>query len=107
MDSFGKLFHSGLAFSPSENEESMRHLIESLGLLVETLISDASKAALSLAKKMTWGHILCSYHYRKLVCQSMENIDAARRKSIWESVMKTLRWNGYKSDAELMQVKLL
>jgi hypothetical protein len=105
MDSFGKLFHSGLAFSPSENEQSMLQLIESLGLCVQTLITDASKAALALAKKMAWGHILCSYHFRKLFSQSMENIDAAHRKTIWESVMKTLRWNGYKSDADLFEVR--
>lgn len=105
MDSFGKLFHSGLAFSPSENEDSMQKLIELLGLRVQTLITDASKAALSLAKKMMWGHILCSYHFRKLFSQSMDNIDAARRKTIWELVMKTLRWNGYKSDDDLMQVR--
>jgi hypothetical protein len=105
MDSFGKLFHSGLAFTPSENEDSMQQLIELLGLCVQTLITDASKAALALAKKMAWGHILCSYHFRKLLSQSMDNIDAAHRKAIWESVMKTLRWNGYKSDADLMEVR--
>ncbi len=104
LDSFGHLFHSGLAFSATENVESMHRLIELLGLDVETLISDASKASLALVQVLKCAHILCSYHYRKLFSQSMDNMSADRRKLIWESVMKALRWNGYKYDDDLMQV---
>jgi hypothetical protein len=35
----------------------------------------------------------------------MENVDAETKKEVWDSIMKCMNWQGYKSDDELMAVK--
>jgi hypothetical protein len=35
----------------------------------------------------------------------MENVDASTKKEVWDSIMKCMNWQGYKTDEELMAVK--
>jgi hypothetical protein len=37
----------------------------------------------------------------------MEGVDAETRKAVWDSIMKCMNWQGYKTDEELMAVKTL
>ena len=108
QDSFGHMFHAGCAYSASESLSSMSDLVKILGLeeVIETLITDASKASFALALQLACGHILCSYHFRKHLSKAMDNVGGIERKSIWDSIMKTLKWQGYKSDAALMVVSV-
>ena len=104
QDSFGSLCPSGASYSATENEQSILDILEVLGLKVETLITDASKASFAVVEALKCGHILCSYHNRKHLSTSLENVDATQRKAVWDSVMKCLKWQGFKTDAELVAV---
>jgi hypothetical protein len=106
QDSFGHMFHAGCAYAATESLNSMSELVKLLGLedVIETLITDASKASFALALQLACGHILCSYHFRKHLSKAMDNVGSTQRKSIWESFMKILKWQGYKSDDELVAV---
>jgi hypothetical protein len=103
QDSFGKLYHGGCSYDASENAEAMQNLLELLDLTPETIITDASKASFSLVQVLKCGHIVCSFHYRRTFSQAMDSVNATQRKAIWEEVMKALKWQGYKDDADLMQ----
>jgi hypothetical protein len=103
QDSFGKLCQSGAEWADGESAQSINEILQALGLEVETLITDASKASFSVVEMLHCGHILCSYHFRKHLSTAMDNLDADERKQIWESVMKCLRWQGYFDDAALVQ----
>jgi hypothetical protein len=105
QDSFGSLCQSGASYAASESLHSLSTLVDVLGIALETAITDASKASFALAGAKHCGHILCHYHFRKLLSQAMEHVDAAARKSIWNAVMKCLKWQGFKTDDELVQVK--
>ncbi len=35
----------------------------------------------------------------------MENVGAETKKEVWDSIMKCMNWQGYKTDDELMAVK--
>ncbi len=35
----------------------------------------------------------------------MENVVAETKKEVWDSIMKCMNWQGYKTDEELMAVK--
>jgi hypothetical protein len=107
QDSFGHMFHAGCAYSATESLNSMSELVKLLGLedVIETLITDASKASFALVLDLVCGHILCSYHFRKHLSKAMDNVGGTQRKSIWDSIMKTLKWQGYKSDEELVAVR--
>jgi hypothetical protein len=102
QDSFGKLCQSGASWADGENAQSIHEILEALGLNIETLITDASKASFSVVETLNCGHILCSYHFRKHLSTAMDNLDTDMRKRIWESVMKCLRWQGYQNDAHLV-----
>jgi hypothetical protein len=104
QDSFGCLCPSGASYSATESEQSIITILEVLGLTVETLITDASKASFSVVEAIKCCHILCSYHNRKHLSTSLENVDATERKNIWDSVMKCLKWQGFKNDEELVAV---
>ena len=71
QDSFGSMCNSGAAWANSESEASMQKSLVELGLadILETLITDASKASFAVVRMMKCGHILCSYHFRKHLCQ--------------------------------------
>jgi hypothetical protein len=107
QDSFGMLCPSGASYAASESDSSIRDILHVLGLEVETLITDASKASFAVVQSLKCCHILCSYHFRRHLSTSLENVDAAQRKVIWESVMKCLKWQGFKSDAELVAVSMI
>jgi hypothetical protein len=72
QDSFGSMCSSGAAWARSECEASMQQSLQELGLadILETLITDASKASFAVVRQFKCGHILCSYHYRKHLCQA-------------------------------------
>ncbi len=103
QDSFGKLYHGGCSYEASENAEDMQRLLRLLGIEPETIITDASKASFTLVQALKCSHIVCSFHYRRTFSQSMESLDATERKAIWEAVMKALKWQGYKDDADLVK----
>lgn len=105
QDSFGSLCQSGASYAASESLQSLSTLVDVLGIALETAITDASKASFALAAAKKCGHVLCHYHYRKLLSQAMEYVDAGSRRAIWDAVMKCLKWQGYKTDDELVQVK--
>ncbi len=75
QDSFGSMCNSGASWANSESEASMHKCISDLGLneILETLITDASKASFAVVKLMECGHILCSYHYRKHLSQVIQS----------------------------------
>ena len=103
QDSFGKLYHGGCSYDASENAEDMQRILGLLGIEPETLITDASKASFALVQALRCSHIVCSFHYRRTFSQSMDSLDATDRKAIWEAVMKALKWQGYKDDADLVK----
>ena len=68
LDSFGKMAPIGCLFNESENENSLIQLLTELGILdvLETLITDNSKAALAFALHYPRiAHILCRWHWFK------------------------------------------
>ena len=104
QDSFGSLCQSGASFAATESAQSIREILDVLGLDVETLITDASKASFAVVEALRCNHILCSYHLRKHLSTSLENVDAAERKIIWDAVMKCLKWQGFKTERDLVAV---
>jgi hypothetical protein len=106
QDSFGSLVESGASYAVSESEQSITTVLETLGMKIETLITDASKASFAVVAQLKCGHILCSYHFRKHLSQAMENLDTDERKLVWNAVMKCMNWQGYKNDEGLVQVHI-
>jgi hypothetical protein len=94
QDSFGSMCNSGAAWATSESEESIHKSLEEFGLvdILETLITDASKASFAVVRFLKCGHILCSYHFRKHLCQESHSFI---RLFIFAFVFSFIHFNRY------------
>jgi hypothetical protein len=85
------------SYAEGESEGSIKALIDASGLgdIIETWISDNSKASNSLVENMQFNHVLCFWHFTRNLTQAMEFISAAHRPELWDGVLKVLSWRGY------------
>ena len=97
QDSFGKMAITACSYAEGESEESVTALIEASGLgnVIETWISDNSKASNALVDTKAINHVLCFWHFTRNLTQAMEHVSADRRTSLWDGVLKALSWRGY------------
>jgi hypothetical protein len=97
MDSFGTMVPIGCLYSESENESSLKQILEELGLLdvLQTLITDNSKAALAFAQEHPRiMHIICRWHWFKNFNKVMESVTHKDKKLLFEGVKKVIKWRG-------------
>lgn len=97
QDSLGKMAITACSYAEGESEGSIKALIDASGLgdIIETWISDNSKASNSLVENMQFNHVLCFWHFTRNLTQAMEFISAAHRPELWDGVLKVLSWRGY------------
>lgn len=97
QDSFGKMAITACSYAEGESEDSITALIDASGLgnVLETWISDNSKASNSLVETKGINHVLCFWHYTRNLTQAMDCVAAGPKQTLWEGVLKALSWRGY------------
>jgi hypothetical protein len=97
LDSFGKMAPIGCLYNESENESSLVQLLTELGIfdVLETLITDNSKAALALSlSHPRIAHILCRWHWFKNFNKVMDHVTHKDKKVLYDAVNKVIKWRG-------------